>query len=68
VVKQQLSASRAVAFPSDRVRSLFPALNQKPAFIFDNADGAQIPQVVFDAIHRHLPHRSVQVAGSRAWP
>ena len=31
VVNQQLGASRAVAFPSDRVRSLFPALNQKPA-------------------------------------
>ena len=64
MVNQQLGASRAVAFPSDRVRSLFPALNQKPAFIFfDNAAGAQIPQVVFDAIHGHLLHRNVQRGG-----
>jgi cysteine desulfurase family protein (TIGR01976 family) len=67
VVNQQLGASRAVAFPSDRVRSLFPALNQKPAFIFfDNAAGAQIPQVVFDAIHRHLLHHNVQRGGRYA--
>ena len=64
VVNQQLGASRAVAFPSDRVRSLFPALNQKAAFVFfDNAAGAQIPQVVFDAIHRHLLYRNVQRGG-----
>ncbi|MGB8582611.1 MAG: cysteine desulfurase-like protein [Candidatus Sulfotelmatobacter sp.] len=64
VVNQPLGASRAVAFPSARVRSLFPALNQKPAFIFfDNAAGAQIPQVVFDAIHRHLLHHNVQRGG-----
>ena len=64
MVNQQLGASRAVAFPSDRVRSLFPALNQKPTFIFfDNAAGAQIPQVVFDAIHGHLLHRNVQRGG-----
>ena len=64
MVNQQLGASRAVAFPSDRVRSLFPALNLEPAFIFfDNAAGAQIPQVVFDAIHGHLLHRNVQRGG-----
>ena len=57
VVNQQLGASRAVAFPSDHVRSLFPALNQKPAFVFfANAGGAQIPQAVFDAIQRHRSH------------
>jgi cysteine desulfurase family protein (TIGR01976 family) len=67
VVNQQLGASRTVAFPSDRIRSLFPSLNQKPAFIFfDNAAGAQIPQVVFDAIHRHLLHRNVQRGGRYA--
>jgi selenocysteine lyase/cysteine desulfurase len=31
--------------------------------LFDNADGAQIPQVVFDAIHRHLLQRNVQRGG-----
>ena len=50
-LNQQILSPRAVAFPSDRIRSLFPALlNQDPGFIFfDNAAGAQIPQVVFDA-------------------
>jgi cysteine desulfurase family protein (TIGR01976 family) len=67
VVNPQLVAPRAVAFPSDRIRSLFPALNQEPGFIFfDNAAGAQIPQVVFDAINGHLLHCNVQRGGRYA--
>jgi cysteine desulfurase family protein (TIGR01976 family) len=67
VVNQQILPSRAVAFPSARIRSLFPALNQDPRFIFfDNAAGAQIPQVVFDAINRHLLHCNVQRGGRYA--
>jgi cysteine desulfurase family protein (TIGR01976 family) len=67
VVNQQVVAPRAVVFPSDRIRSLFPALNQKPDFIFfDNAAGAQIPQVVFDAINDHLLHCNVQRGGRYA--
>jgi cysteine desulfurase family protein (TIGR01976 family) len=67
VVNQQILAPRAVAFPSARIRSLFPALNQEPGFIFfDNAAGAQIPQVVFDAINRHLLHCNVQRGGRYA--
>jgi cysteine desulfurase family protein (TIGR01976 family) len=67
VTNQQLVASRAAAFPSDHIRSLFPALNQKPGFIFlDNAAGAQIPQVVFDAVNRHLLHCNVQRGGRYA--
>ena len=67
MVNQQLAAPRAVAFPSDRIRSLFPALNQEPGFIFfDNAAGAQIPQVVFDAINGHLLHCNVQRGGRYA--
>jgi cysteine desulfurase family protein (TIGR01976 family) len=61
---QQQLAPHAVAFPSDRIRSLFPALHQEPRFIFfDNAAGAQIPQVVFDAVHGHLLHCNVQRGG-----
>ena len=64
MVNQQLVASRAAAFPSDRIRSLFPALHQEPRFIFfDNAAGAQIPQVVFDAINGHLLNCNVQRGG-----
>ena len=66
-MNQQLLAPQAVAFPSARIRSLFPALNQKPEFIFfDNAAGAQIPQVVFDAINGHLLHCNVQRGGRYA--
>jgi len=67
VVNQQLLAPRAVVFPLDRIRSLFPALNQEPSFIFfDNAAGAQIPRVVFDAINGHLLHCNVQRGGRYA--
>jgi len=67
VVKQQLLAPQAINFPSDRIRSLFPALNQEPSFIFfDNAAGAQIPQIVFDAINGHLLHCNVQRGGRYA--
>ena len=67
MVKQQLLASQAANFPSDRIRSLFPALNQDPRFIFfDNAAGAQIPKVVFDAINGHLLQCNVQRGGRYA--
>jgi cysteine desulfurase family protein (TIGR01976 family) len=67
VVNQQLLSPQAVDFPSDQIRSLFPALNQEPRFIFfDNAAGAQIPQVVFDAINGHLLHCNVQRGGRYA--
>jgi cysteine desulfurase family protein (TIGR01976 family) len=64
MVHQQLTAPSAIAFPSDWVRSQFPALHQQPGFIFfDNAAGAQIPQTVFDAVNRHLLHSNVQRGG-----
>ena len=67
MVTQQLLALRAVAFPSARVRSLFPALHQEPRFLFlDNAAGAQIPKVVFDAVNGHLLHCNVQRGGRYA--
>ena len=67
MVNQQLRAPRAVVFPLDRIRSLFPALHQEPSFVFfDNAAGAQIPQVVFDAINGHLLHCNVQRGGRYA--
>jgi len=64
MAKQQLIAPEAVNFPSDLIRSLFPALRQKPNLIFfDNGAGAQIPQGVFEAINGHLLHRNVQRGG-----
>jgi cysteine desulfurase family protein (TIGR01976 family) len=67
MLDQPLTAPSALAFPSDWVRSQFPALNLQPSFIFfDNAAGAQIPQIVFDAVNRHLLHCNVQRGGRYA--
>ena len=64
MVNQQQLVPHAIAFPSDRIRSLFSALHQEPHFIFfDNAAGAQVPQGVFDAVHGHLLHCNVQRGG-----
>jgi cysteine desulfurase family protein (TIGR01976 family) len=52
------------SFPIEAVRATFPALRRPPPFIFfDNAAGAQIPQVVFDAVNRHLLECNVQRGG-----
>ncbi len=54
-------------FPIETVRSCFPALHRPPAFtFFDNAAGAQVPQIVFDAINRHLLECNVQRGGRYA--
>ena len=64
MAKQELIAPQSVGFPSDRVRSLFPALHEEPRLIFfDNGAGAQVPQGVFEAIQGHLLHRNVQRGG-----
>jgi cysteine desulfurase family protein (TIGR01976 family) len=53
-----------VKFPVDALRSSFPALHLSPPFVFlDNAAGAQAPQPVLDAVHRHLVERNVQRGG-----
>jgi cysteine desulfurase family protein (TIGR01976 family) len=54
-------------FPIETIRSFFPALHRPPAFtFFDNAAGAQVPQIVFDAINRHLLECNVQRGGRYA--
>jgi cysteine desulfurase family protein (TIGR01976 family) len=51
-------------FPIEAVRAAFPALNRPPQFtFFDNAAGAQVPQVVFDAVNHHLLECNVQRGG-----
>jgi cysteine desulfurase family protein (TIGR01976 family) len=53
-----------VAFPADSLRKQFPALQQAGADIFfDNAAGAQVPQVVLDAVNFHLIDHNVQRGG-----
>jgi cysteine desulfurase family protein (TIGR01976 family) len=56
--------AKPMPFPIRAVRSCFPALNTGEKFIFlDNAAGAQIPQVVFDAVNQHLLECNVQRGG-----
>ncbi len=56
--------SKSVGFPVDRVRASFPALQRDEQFVFfDNAAGAQIPQLVLDAVNQHLVHCNVQRGG-----
>jgi cysteine desulfurase family protein (TIGR01976 family) len=55
------------SFPIDSVRSSFPALHRTPEFIFfDNAAGAQVPQIVLDAVNSHLLDCNVQRGGRYA--
>src|SRR5450631_4138893 len=54
-------------FPIETVRAAFPALARPPAFIFfDNAAGAQVPQIVLDAVNHHLLECNVQRGGRYA--
>jgi cysteine desulfurase family protein (TIGR01976 family) len=58
------SEKMAATFPIAAVRDAFPALNRAQGFIFfDNAAGAQIPQIVLDAVNHHLLECNVQRGG-----
>jgi cysteine desulfurase family protein (TIGR01976 family) len=51
-------------FPAEALRQQFPALRRAGHSIyFDNAAGAQVPQVVLDAVNHHLIDRNVQRGG-----
>jgi cysteine desulfurase family protein (TIGR01976 family) len=51
-------------FPISWVRDSFPALNTKEKFVFfDNGAGAQVPQIVLDAVQHHLLTCCVQRGG-----
>ena len=54
-------------FPVQALREQFPALTRAGSFVFfDNAAGAQVPQVVLDAVQRHLLDHNVQRGGRYA--
>jgi cysteine desulfurase family protein (TIGR01976 family) len=51
-------------FPAEALRAHFPALQRAGSFVFfDNAAGAQVPQIVLDAVSRHLIEHNVQRGG-----
>jgi len=59
--------SATPSFPIETVRAAFPALARDPEFVFfDNAAGAQIPQIVLDAVNHHLLECNVQRGGRYA--
>src|SRR5262245_41708739 len=51
------------AFPADALRAQFPALTRGNAIFFDNGAGAQVPQMVLDAVTHHLVDHNVQRGG-----
>ncbi len=58
------ASERRLAFPVESIRNSFPAVMRASPFVyFDNAAGAQIPQIVFDAVNRHLLECNVQRGG-----
>jgi cysteine desulfurase family protein (TIGR01976 family) len=57
-------AGEAPVFPVEALRSQFPALKHAgDSIFFDNAAGAQVPQIVLDAINYHLIDHNVQRGG-----
>ena len=67
VLNPEVPAASSATFPIETVRAAFPALNRPPAFIFfDNAAGAQVPQMVLDAVNHHLLECNVQRGGRYA--
>ena len=57
-------AGAAHTLPVEALRAQFPALQRAGSFVFfDNAAGAQVPQMVLDAVNRHLLDHNVQRGG-----
>ena len=67
VINSEAPPSTKRAFPAENLRSQFPALHREPKFtFFDNAAGAQVPQMVLDAVNHHLLEHNVQRGGRYA--
>ncbi|MGH9495606.1 MAG: cysteine desulfurase-like protein [Candidatus Sulfotelmatobacter sp.] len=66
VINPGAAATKPV-FPVENLREQFPALHREPGFtFFDNAAGAQVPQMVLDAVNHHLLENNVQRGGRYA--
>lgn len=67
VLNPEIPSGLNADFPIETVRAAFPALTRTPGFIFlDNAAGAQVPQIVLDAVNHHLLECNVQRGGRYA--
>jgi cysteine desulfurase family protein (TIGR01976 family) len=64
ILQPEVGSGSNRSFPIETVRAAFPALARTPGFVFfDNAAGAQVPQVVLDAVNHHLLDCNVQRGG-----
>ena len=64
VLNPEVPSGPNANFPIEAVRAAFPALTRPPGFIFfDNAAGAQVPQIALDAVNHHLLECNVQRGG-----
>ncbi|HZW96053.1 MAG TPA: cysteine desulfurase-like protein [Candidatus Eremiobacteraceae bacterium] len=67
VLNPKISFASNANFPVENVRAAFPALTRPPGFIFfDNAAGAQAPEIVLEAVTHHLLECNVQRGGHYA--
>jgi cysteine desulfurase family protein (TIGR01976 family) len=67
VLGPEIASTSKANFPVESVRAAFPALVRTEGFIFfDNAAGAQVPQIVLDAVNHHLLECNVQRGGRYA--
>ncbi len=67
VLNPEVPSGPHTSFPFETVRAAFPALARTPGFIFfDNAAGAQVPQIALDAVNHHLLECNVQRGGRYA--
>lgn len=67
VLNREIASAETAGFPVETTRAAFPALTRPAGFIFfDNAAGAQAPQIVLDAVNHHLLDCNVQRGGRYA--
>jgi cysteine desulfurase family protein (TIGR01976 family) len=67
ILNPETPSESNATFPIETVRAAFPALTRAAEFIFfDNAAGAQVPQIALDAVNHHLLECNVQRGGRYA--
>jgi cysteine desulfurase family protein (TIGR01976 family) len=67
ILNFETATEGSAGFPIEAARASFPALSRTPEFMFfDNAAGAQVPQMVLDAVNHHLLECNVQRGGRYA--
>ena len=64
ILNPETTSGSNTSFALETMRAAFPALSRPPGFVFfDNAAGAQVPQIVLDAVNHHLLECNVQRGG-----